>query len=267
MNYIYIVGSSHSGSTLLDLMLSNVADVFSMGEIAKLHRTTEEDKLCSCMKKVTECIFWKSIIQSLTEKDIKVVSYGDVRYNRVKYSNKKEFLIKYPLLLNAIVEKADVSTVCDSSKKVLRLKQLSKIKKIKLYVLFLTRHPGGYASSHVRKGRSFYYNLLSWVKYNHDVSIYLKNSNLQYRRIKYENLVKDPKKEAKEIFNLIRIDHDLNKINDFCKLRHMVAGNRIREKHQKLIIHAPDDWSKSLTTHQTLFANWANKYSALFLPK
>lgn len=57
---IYILGFGHSGSTLLDIMLSNHPNVIGVGEIYKLHRygwIANEDRRCACGVLHYKCLF------------------------------------------------------------------------------------------------------------------------------------------------------------------------------------------------------------------
>ena len=61
---IYISGGGHSGTTILDLMISTSPEVFSIGEGKHYDDRIlgkNSTKSCSCGKSYSECEFWKEI--------------------------------------------------------------------------------------------------------------------------------------------------------------------------------------------------------------
>ena len=69
MRVIYIVGTSHSGSTLLDLMLNAHPEIVSTGEVIRLKRAWINSKpaACTCGNPVAECTFWLRVDQRARE--------------------------------------------------------------------------------------------------------------------------------------------------------------------------------------------------------
>lgn len=80
---VYITGSGHSGSTLLDRLLGSHPDVMALGEIHRfslgLHRD-EKPFRCDCGLPLQKCPFWERVI----EKILKRMSF-----------DKKEFLTQF----------------------------------------------------------------------------------------------------------------------------------------------------------------------------
>lgn len=61
---VHIVGSGHSGSTLLDMLLGGHSKVSSLGEAYFLHfnvRNVREKDVCTCGEHVAECPFWMKV--------------------------------------------------------------------------------------------------------------------------------------------------------------------------------------------------------------
>ncbi|TWU05953.1 sulfotransferase [Stieleria varia] len=73
LNVVYIYGLGHSGSTLLDLMLSGHDRIVGTGEASMLtspdyreKRLAErETKKCSCGQTLQECVLWGTVTQTL----------------------------------------------------------------------------------------------------------------------------------------------------------------------------------------------------------
>lgn len=68
---VYITGSGHSGSTLLDRLLGSHPDIAALGEIHRfslgLHRD-ETPFRCDCGAKIDECTFWIEVMSRVTKR-------------------------------------------------------------------------------------------------------------------------------------------------------------------------------------------------------
>jgi hypothetical protein len=76
MRVIYIAGTSHSGSTLLDLMLNAHPAIFSAGEVLKLNRQLginhprKQNAPCSCgAPSLWQCPVWSRVDARTRETD------------------------------------------------------------------------------------------------------------------------------------------------------------------------------------------------------
>jgi hypothetical protein len=72
---VYVVGSSHSGSTLLALLGSQHPDVASVGEASVKPRIRREGRaptqLCSCGEALRACPFWQAIFRRVTSRGLR----------------------------------------------------------------------------------------------------------------------------------------------------------------------------------------------------
>jgi hypothetical protein len=69
-NYVYILGASHSGSTLLTMLLNAHPSIATVGELAPGGIVDPDNYYCSCGTPIKECGFWKRIYQQARSKDI-----------------------------------------------------------------------------------------------------------------------------------------------------------------------------------------------------
>lgn len=69
MKFIFIVGSGHSGSTILDKAIGVHPQAFSLGEMSKFSAIVDKKGLCSCGHKITECEIWGYQIRQITNKE------------------------------------------------------------------------------------------------------------------------------------------------------------------------------------------------------
>jgi Sulfotransferase family len=58
--YLYIIGSGHSGSTILDILLGNSSQIESVGELLSGLRRVNPER-CSCGAMMPDCAFWREV--------------------------------------------------------------------------------------------------------------------------------------------------------------------------------------------------------------
>ena len=67
---VYILAASHSGSTLLTLLLNSHPDVATVGELAPGHMEDLAFYRCSCGQLLRECPFWAHIAQRMNQQGL-----------------------------------------------------------------------------------------------------------------------------------------------------------------------------------------------------
>jgi hypothetical protein len=72
---VFIVSYAHSGSTLVDKVIGNHPDMFSLGEIDRYYEVVnKEGNICGCGQEYTKCNFWDGVYTELNTR-----KGGDVR--------------------------------------------------------------------------------------------------------------------------------------------------------------------------------------------
>lgn len=66
--YAYVLAASHSGSTLLALLLNAHPDVATVGEIVSGARRVLEGYRCSCRRLIVECPFWAAVTDRMRQR-------------------------------------------------------------------------------------------------------------------------------------------------------------------------------------------------------
>jgi len=66
----YLLAASHSGSTLLAMLLNAHPDVVTVGELKATNLGDVTRYRCSCGKLIRECRFWASVSQTMVERGI-----------------------------------------------------------------------------------------------------------------------------------------------------------------------------------------------------
>ena len=168
---VYIVGLGHSGSTLLDLLLSGHPRIMGLGEIGsvlwnKTRSGEYTEHICSCKQLMNECEFWSQF--KTTKGRDKIEEYRSVLHLTREFGKK---------------------VIVDSSKNLPPLeclKQLHDNKEIELKVIFLVKDKRGWAASMKKADKrwgkeekaSFHYWGI-WYYRNNEIKKYLVRNNIQ----------------------------------------------------------------------------------------
>jgi len=102
---VYILAASHSGSTLLALLLASHPEICTVGEIKATSLGDLDRYLCSCRRKLLDCPFWNGIHQDMAERgfDFNIANAGtDIRSGASTYVRK----LLRPLHRGPVVELA-----------------------------------------------------------------------------------------------------------------------------------------------------------------
>jgi hypothetical protein len=68
IDYVYILGASHSGSTLLAMLLNAHPDLTTIGETAPGRMGEVDTYRCSCGRLIQECPFWANVARRMQER-------------------------------------------------------------------------------------------------------------------------------------------------------------------------------------------------------
>lgn len=111
-DYVYIIGLSHSGSTLLSFLLNAHPEVVSVGEVSRLgdlipDRWQEKNDLCSCRRPFFLCEFWNRTLAGMAARGHGLVS-GDPFGERIEE--------KLPAFVAATLDVGGARIFVDASK-------------------------------------------------------------------------------------------------------------------------------------------------------
>ena len=278
---VFILGSGHSGSTILDLLLNAHPDIVGLGEAEKIGvKVANPENHCSCGKDFVECPFWgpyvnapeqqaflkkqvRHIYQSkldflLGRKHYRFLEYGEGHTTPEEYVRASESLYRYAL------EKSGAHVVVDSTKGAFRPEALLRYgANVELYIIHLVRDGRGVVWSYKKKYPGTLSWVMRWVLSNLKVAILRSRIQARSRRITYEALVADPKALVTSIVRDLGLDE--GKWNpDFRSVaHHYIAGNFLATASDAAI-QADVAWKHEMP-HTTrimfaLTAGWLNWY-------
>jgi hypothetical protein len=274
---LFIAGFGRSGSTLLDRLLGSTPRLHSGGELGGIWSLgLVEDRLCSCGVRFSCCPFWQAVgsssFSSLRAHEIDAV----VRYMSSAFPARKMWRLLVRRTRQRLASSApanffditariyrgvrDVSSrpvVVDSSKSATYLMLLAQISSVDIHVVHLVRDPRAVAYSWRRPlvadpdGRSSMSrpgavkSAVVWLIMNVAVEWLARQLGLSYRRVRYEDLVKDPARIVGQLRSDVLKDAEAGQLagpSIDLGVAHIISGNpmRFRQGHMSIVEDA--DW-------------------------
>lgn len=162
---VYIMGTGRSGTTILEILLSNNTGVSGVGEVTHIFQDAYLAKRdCSCGKSAPECTIWGQVKAACQWQDAQLDNYNRVFVDfawhtrflhvftgLVSGRKKAEFKRLNDCLFRSVSELSASATIVDSSKYAGRALQLARMYPKNVRVICLTRAPAGLVSAFRRK--------------------------------------------------------------------------------------------------------------------
>ncbi len=240
---VYIASLSHSGSTLIDLLLGCHPDVVSLGEIQNSITSLNRNRnICTCGKEIIQCEIWGTLKKELNS------------------TSDHTFIDAYKKLLHIVREVyGKDKTITDSSKSVKTLNLLIDNKINNISVLFPLKDIRNFVISqnkrkekaHLKKKdglHSIYltslpYNIMFWYRGNQKIKKYLSSNSLNYFQFGYEELCFKPEEILRKISDFIGMDYADSMSYPNNSESHIIRGNDMRYNKEKLSgIHYDNRW-------------------------
>jgi hypothetical protein len=227
LKVVFIASLSHSGSTLLDLMLNAHPEMISVGELKQLGRFARLEKIgrrrrCTCgAASVYDCEFW-SAVGVLTEaagRHLKQLNVED-------YADRQSFDPDNAILFKAIADASGKDYVVDSSKHPARLMLLLENPEIDVFPVFLLRNPKGQIHSAQKTPTPLSKLISSYVRTNRE--IYGAVKDRPHAVVHYEELVRSPEDTLTGLMGALGLQFDRRQLDWASPVRHNVGGNGMR---------------------------------------
>jgi hypothetical protein len=265
MKVIYIAGTSHSGSTLLDLMLNAHPQIVSVGEVVNLNRqlTYKNPKKktyrrCSCgAPSLWACEFWSGVNQRMQQ----AVGKSLLELNLLDQGRSSA---PDAALFTAIAKVSGKNFIVDSSKLPSRLARLMRSPELEVYPIHLVRNPNGQIYSMARKYGGFLKHIFRY-EYVHD-QIHRMLVSVPHCVVHYENLVLQPEQTLNSVLAPLGLEFDSRQLSWAEQVKHTVAGNRMRRQQESQLV-LDQKWKHSLTRIQKSMINIGTLRSKRALPK
>jgi len=280
---IYIIGKPRSGSTLLDRLLGEHPDLFSAGEVKPIWEASFiKNQLCGCGKPFKECEVWQQIVGNFLNEnrdfDAQEMINLHRTIDRLRYIPKLIVIKKLGLLNRNIQQMNNIfyslykaihsvitpKYIIDSTKEVPFAFILNMNPNLDVYLLHIVRDSRAVAYSWQR--RKIRPEIINRVEYMQTYSPFRTSMcwllvNIlsgcigrgmdNYKRIRYEDLIKRPKSVLSDIFSFLTIDNKVDKImieddTAYLGTNHTVAGNPVRFRTGKMKLKLDEEWKTKM---------------------
>lgn len=246
---IYILGSGHSGSTLLNMLLNAHPSIIGLSEVDHFDRILQALSDGSLKGRYRK--FWEGVLSSTGPLQIRTPGRRELRAwsdrEKVQY---QDCTMK---LFNTVLRKdPDSRWVVDASKNWRRLSLLSWNGRFPVKVIHLTRNPLDVTASEKRKGRSVWRAILLWN------GVHLKALRLKqefpsddWNSLTYRELTVTTGFVLRRLCEWLELPYT-DRLLTFRDARdYGIGGNRMRLEENSRIKYR-EEWRESLTRWEVL---------------
>ena len=287
---LYILGSAHCGSTLLEMLLGTSERTFSVGELAFYSHYVEKiphkkiDKkvgfVCKCKKQLDDCLFWNRVIAKVNRVRPVIKNRGSLETYKIffniinpfsKYITLPTKIGKNKLVYDSIFREAKrlkpkLKYLIDSSKDPRRLYELLQDKQINnqnIFVIYLVRDGRAYLNSYKKdmktisgvKKRNMFLTMGEWIAVQMSSRALIKKYKFNHMAIPYHRLATDTDNVLNEAFDFIGQKNGENSKSLLKTINkseyHNLHGNIVKYKPFKKISYDLS-WKKGLTTFEKI---------------
>ncbi len=215
---IYVMGSGHSGSTILGVTLGNCADIFFSGELQNFLARSGEPMFGG----LERTRFWASVRREVPDaselygtQSLRLLERSLAVFRVREWRQKQRLRPRYRRvteeLYEAIARVAGVTHIVDTSHFPLRARELQQIDGIELYLIFLVRDPKPVVASISRmvnrhdtaKRASMILktNADLWLTHALSLSVFLRHPPERRILVHYEDFVAAPEAVLRQILD------------------------------------------------------------------
>ena len=237
---IYIAGLYHSGSTLLDRLLTTSKETIGLGEIYKLI-TDGREKYCSCGEQIDNCDFWtkfnpKVIGRNASEDEIEEL-YEDVMNLAHEYFPEAKYIVdssKCHPISNEYIYKNFKGLIYHTKKDATNLKVINLYRDPRGWVGSIQKREKRFKRNFIKKiiHRSNLMRLVRWMQWylmHKRIRHFLKENNIQHINISYEGICFQTEKTLKKIKEFTGIEYEINRDLELKTFNsHISVGNPSR---------------------------------------
>ena len=271
---IYIMGTGRSGSTVLEILLSENDDVCSVGELTHIFEDGfEGDKPCACGARFSRCEFWSRVQERLSYSPGEFRQYSNL-FNSVDWhkgflklifgSFSKKDLDAYKQinrqLYDSCTSVSGKKIIVDSSKYPARAIMLHKIYDTSAKIICLTRSPEGLLEAFQKTGVeqpakspftvfAYYVYVLLCCRL-----VALRTNNVLF--ITFETLKAHPVETINrlETFTGIAFEQTKRNLEDNIAFTpgHIITGNRLRNENHIFFKKQPMEQKPAPRRHKLI---------------
>jgi len=278
----FIMAASHSGSTLLAMLLGSHPQATTIGATASTPHRKDPDYRCSCGSRAQACPFWLNVIDQMAHRGFNVsvtdfgtrFEYPENRFiNRVLHAEYRGLVLetvrdtvlrlspgwrrqfraiaeRNVALLETVTKVTNSQILADTSKNPHRLKFLLRIPELEVKVIHLVRDGRGVAHTYVHdNGWSVEKSAVEWRRGILAAEKLLARLDpSRWKQVRYEDICSNPQAELEKLCVFLNLD-PLQTNTDFRSAGLHVFGNKMRLSSERAI-NLDDKWRTEFTDSQ-----------------
>jgi hypothetical protein len=268
--YAFILGMSHSGSTLLAFLLNAHPEIVSVGEVSRIGellpaRWQNGASLCSCGKGYFLCEFWN---ESLAGMALRGHGLGQPDFFKFEGREKREAQARLKAFAAAALAAGSGRVFLDASKHTQLVRPLAANRGLDLRVIDLYRDGRGIVNSWRKNQDAEPERLIRrWLRQENLRKHALKRIRRgRVHTVRYEALAQHPEETLQGILEFLGVDPSV-RVTEGYKSRspHHIIGNRMRLDGQEEIVF-DERWRQELPQewYETFEAMGAGKLNRSF---
>ena len=271
MRILYILGRGRGGSTVLANVLGEIDGFFSAGEVRYLwDPVVVRQSACGCGRPIGQCPVWSRVLDALSDVDLEqVVSWQREivreantprllqRHRRRYWATLESYAEVTSRLYRTIQEVTRCEVIVDSSKRPSYAAFIKVLEGCDPYFVHLVRDPRASAYSwHTRRyasaqgsevtRRNALDSTLRWDLLNLGSELLRRRAGTRFMRLRYEDLVAEPRRHVGEICGLLGIENRqlpfLDERTVVLNVNHTIAGNPSRFATGTLVLRDTGEW-------------------------
>jgi len=263
--FIYMLASVRSGSTLLSQLLGAHSEIVVAGELTWLRAYALNDRrlfnppyelVCACGSTFAECEFWRAIDEiverPLADLDLQLRGHGWRGPGEMRRSMSdiaaRRIIRMYPgiyrsrlvqrfygglraatnsvEIYEAILEHTNARYVVDSSKGVFRCRSIFESYPQKLKAIFLQRDYRAVVYSQLKRGISLEDSARHWAHVANQIELFSKDIPAEsIIRLKYEDLCEHPIRELERLCKFLDLNFEENMLSRPTEGIHDIGGS------------------------------------------
>ena len=263
---IFILGNSHSGSTLLGFLLASNPHIINLGEIKS--RTWLKERFCSCGLPVNSCPFYQNYFSTFNL--LKQAAFHKVRSGSLaalilpgKMKTDPDTKANLHLLYSSISQRVteqypDARYWIDTSKSTWLLNAWLQVVPPKdIRIIRIKRRLHANVGSFVKRGSSFWSAVINIKINNLITSRFLKRNHLAYLDVNYDRFYDAYAEEAAAISAFLGLAIPSSYASHHN--HHAISGNRMTRQSftgQSSDLRKDDDWKHILSGYQQKILSW-----------
>ncbi len=267
LTIVYIYGTGHCGSTLLNFLLNAHSQMLGLSEIDYIDRHLQPES--DFVFNPVELPFWKAVgerYEATTGRLFADLNIYIADKREIDDAYRQRWQEDNRALFQAIAEVSGVPLLVDASKRPWRLKLLAESGLFDLKVIYLLRDGRAVVNSYYKIYGDFADSFWRWLRIHlwWWLRLRRKFTPNQVLRVKYEALATDPADTLRQICDFLGVPYEETMLRYKEREYYGIGGNqKMLSKRDDQTIRLDEGWRETLPRrYQRLFAllgGWLNR--------